>query len=311
MVLKILLIISIVLQLIAAVTAIRLTKVTRYNLSWILFTIGLVLLAFTRFAQYYQTIADKELRLPVDFFIWLGVATSLSFAVAMFYVRKIFIEIARDEKKRKLTERRLMNTVLRTEEKERLRFSKELHDGLGPLLSSAKMTISALGEEPRKNKELIDNAAYVIEEAVRSLREISNNLSPHVLNDFGLHKAMESYIRKYLAISKITINFASNLGEKRFHSDVEVILYRVMCELITNSIKHSEGTQIDIRIELSHGTILIDYSDNGKGFNTDAILDVGMGLSNIRSRIESLKGVVNIVSSKNNGVKVHIEVNVE
>lgn len=308
MVLSILLIISILLQIIAAFVAIRLTKVTKFNLSWVLVTIALTLLAFNRFGQYYQLVADKELRLPPDFFVWLGVITSLCFAVGILYIRKIVKTIAKNEAMRRISERRVMNTVLRTEEKERMRFAKELHDGLGPLLSSAKMTISAIVKEGKSDSRLTANAELVVDEAIRSLREISNNLSPHILNDFGLSRAVKSYIKKYIAISKITIDFKSNLGEKRFDTDVEVILYRVICELITNSIKHSEGTKINIDMTLINNIIKIDYRDNGKGFNAEAVMDVGMGLSNINSRINSLKGTVYILSSKNKGVEAHIEV---
>ena len=313
MVLQILLIISIILQLLAAVIAIRLTRVTKYNFSWILFTVALTVMAIMRFGEYIQVVGDKELRLPPDFFVWLGVTTSLCFAVGVFYVQKIFKYIGRSEAQRRLTEKRLLNTVLRTEEKERMRFSKELHDGLGPLLSSAKMSLSALKRDDilPANREIIDNTTYVIEEAIRSLREISNNLSPHILNDFGLARGVNNFISKLPSKGRIKINFTTNLKTERFDTDVEVILYRVICELINNSIKHSEGTRIDLTLTYEGNTLGLDYSDNGKGFNPSAMLDVGMGLSNIASRISSLKGNCEITSSKGNGMRARISVNLK
>lgn len=310
MVLQILLVISIILQLVAAVTAIGLTRVTKYNFSWILFTVALTAMALQRFGEYTQVVGGKELRLPPDFFIWSGAITSLCFAVGVIFVNKIFKYINRLDFQRQLTEKRILNTVLRTEEKERVRFSKELHDGLGPLLSSAKLSLSALAKTPQSdnNGEIIKNTNYVIEEAIRSLKEISNNLSPHILKDFGLARGVSNFINKSLGIHDIKISFDTNLRGERFDMDIEVILYRVICELINNSIKHSGGTEINLSLIYTDPKITIDYSDNGRGFNTSAMMDVGMGLSNINSRINSLKGDVDIVSQHGAGMHALITI---
>ena len=311
MVLQVLLIISVILQLVAAGTAIRLMRETKYNFSWILFTVALTAMALLRFGEYIQMVWSKELRLPPDFFVWIGVITSLCFAVGVFYVRKIFTYINRLDIQRQLTARRILSTVLRTEEKERLRFSKELHDGLGPLLSSAKMSLSALdiGSSDPKNGEIVRNLGYVIDEAIRSLKEISNNLSPHVLNDFGLARAVSNFTSRAVTLNDIKIHFETNLKNERFNTDVEVILYRVMCELINNSIKHSGGSRIDISLQYDGRRLTIDYSDDGHGFRPEAVLDTGMGLSNITSRIQSLKGRSSITSAPGQGMQAHIEVN--
>lgn len=314
MVLKILLITSIVLQLIAAVIAVRLMRRTKYNSSWIVITVALILMTVTRCAEYLQVAWEKDLNVPQDFFVWMGVVTSLCFAAGVFLMRKIFNWIDQLNRQRRLTERRILNTVLRTEEKERLRFSKELHDGLGPLLSSARMSLSALkGREfPTDEKEILDNTSYVIEEAIASLREISNNLSPHTLSDFGLAKGISNFISRLSAKGSVErINFSTNLRDERFDTDVEVILYRVMCELINNSIKHSGASQIDISLNYSGKAIDIVYSDNGYGFDPATMIDVGMGLSNIASRISSLKGVSEITSERGKGMKAVIKVGLE
>lgn len=310
MVLKILLIISIVIQLVATVIAISLMKRTKFNFSWILFSVALTVMSVTRFGEYVQVSGDFDLRVPPYFFVWLGVVTSLCFAVGMFYVLKIFNYQDKRDFQRKLTEKRILNTVLRTEEKERLRFSKELHDGLGPLLSSAKMSLSVLRKNDvlPENRELIENTGYVIDEAIRSLREISNNLSPHILNDFGLSRGVANFIDK-IPSRKMDIAFSTNLREERFDTDVEVILYRVVCELVNNSIKHSGGTKAEVSLRHEGDRLLIDYNDNGCGFSPAAMMDVGMGLSNISSRISSLKGTCEIESTHGHGMTAHISVN--
>lgn len=313
MILKILLIISILLQVLAAVIAIRLTRRTKYNFSWILFSVALTLMTLMRLGEYIDITKDFDLRLPPYFYVWLGVITSLCIAVGMFYVQKIFTYIDKLNFQRGVTEKRILNTILRTEEKERLRFSKELHDGLGPLLSSAKMSLSVLKKDDAvspANREIIENTSYVIEEAIRSLREISNNLSPHILNDFGLARGVANFIDK-MPSHNMEIGFRTNLKSERFATDVEVIVYRVICELINNSLKHSAGSRVDLLLDYNGKQLVITYADNGKGFSPSAMMDVGMGLSNIASRISSLKGKCEIRSGHGKGMKAHIVVNLK
>jgi signal transduction histidine kinase len=301
MVLKILLILSIVLQLVATIIALSLMRRTKYNLSWILFSVALVLLSAMRM---------WEFLLVTKVSLWLGmeVAISLSIAVGMFYMLKIFNWHDKLEHQRRLTERRILNTVLRTEEKERMRFSKELHDGLGPLLSSARMSLSAIKKVD--NQELLDNTIYVIDEAIRSLREISNNLSPHILGDFGLGRGVANFVSK-LPANKMEVVLETNLRGERFPADIEVIVYRVVCELVNNSLKYSGGTRADIALNLRDGSLVLEYADDGRGFVPAAMMDVGMGLSNIASRIASLKGVCEIESAPGAGMRAFIAINLE
>lgn len=299
MALKILLLLSIALQLVATIVALSLIRRTKYNLSWILFSVALVLMSVLRLWEFIHIT-------EVTPWLWLGVATSLCIAVGMFYVMKIFDWQDKLEHQRRLTERRILNTVLHTEEKERMRFAKELHDGLGPLLSSAKMSLSAIKNVD--NRELLDNTAYVIDEAIRSLREISNNLSPHILNDFGLGRGLANFVSK-LPAGKMDIILESNLRGERFPADIEVIIYRVVCELVNNSLKHSGGTRATISLNLRDGRLVLEYTDDGRGFVPSAMMDVGMGLSNIASRVASLKGLCEITSAPGEGMKALVIIN--
>ena len=307
MVIEILLIISVVLQIVAAIVAIGLIRRTKYNLSWMLFTVALTCMAFMRLAEYVQITSLKTiLRLPPEFFVWMGVVTSLCVALGMLLVKRIFNYIASTENQRRISERRILNTVLRTEEKERLRFSKDLHDGLGPLLSSAKMSVSALAADKtdERSREILRNASYVIDEAIRSLREISVNLSPHILKDFGLARAVSNFIG-------MQIHFSTNLHAERFDADIEVILYRVICELINNSIKHSGAAEASVSLIRIDSLIRLDYRDNGCGFETGGVeQQEGMGIANIRSRISSLKGDFTLSSSPGRGMKALVEVHI-
>ena len=310
MLIKILLVISILIQTVATAYALTLVRATQYNSVWILFIVGFSLLSVERFVQ---LLMARGPSVPRWWFAYLGIVISICLSIGVMYAHKLFKYIGRLNRQRQLLNKRILTAVLRTEEKARSRFSKELHDGLGPLLSSARMSLSALARDERspEQKEIIDNTTYVIDEAIRSLREISNNLSPHVLNDFGLARGVQNFIDKSAAMHDVKIRFTTNLRSERFDTDVEVILYRVICELINNSLKHAACSSINLSLSQNGTELALDYTDDGRGFNPQAMMDCGMGLSNISSRINSLGGVFDIASAKGRGMRAAIRVNTQ
>ena len=306
MLIKVLLVISIIVQTLATIYALRLVRATKYNSVWILFIVGFSLLTIERLVQLLIDLGVEVM--PRWWFAYLGVTVPICLLIGVMYPHKLFTYIDRLNHQRTLLNKRILTAVLRTEEKARSRFSKELHDGLGPLLSSAKMSLTALSRDERnaEQREIIDNTTYVIEEAIRSLREISNNLSPHVLNDFGLARGVQNFIDKSAAMHDAKIRFTTNLRTERYDTDIEVILYRVICELINNSLKHAACTSINLSLSQNGSELTLDYTDNGRGFNPQAMMDCGMGLSNIASRINSLGGTFDIANAEGGGAVVTI-----
>lgn len=307
MLIKVLLIIAILIQTLATLYALRLVHITKYNSVWILFIVGFSLLSVERFVQFMVVNGQY---LPRGWYAYMGIVISICLSIGVMYAHKLFKYINRLNRQRQLYNKRILTAVLRTEEKARSRFSKELHDGLGPLLSSAKMSLSALARDGHNadHQEIIGNTTYVIDEAIRSLREISNNLSPHVLNDFGLARGVQNFIDKSAAMHDVKIRFTTNLHKERYDTDIEVILYRVICELINNSLKHAACTAINLSLSQSGTALALDYTDNGRGFNPQAMMDCGMGLSNIASRINSLGGRFDISSTQSKGMRAAIRV---
>jgi signal transduction histidine kinase len=279
-----------------------------------LLTLGFILMAVMRlveFLPYVTPIKPQDYR---EIFVWGGVITSLAFAIGVFMIQKIFKYMKRVEDSRRLTEKMFLNTIIQTEEKERKRFAKDLHDGLGPLLSSVKMSVSSLAQMKHDDatREIVENTELVINEAIKSLKEISDNLSPHILNNFGLIRALNNFTNKINITKTIRINLISDLKDERFDSNVEVVLYRVVCELINNTIKHAKAKKIDISLIKEDQDLNIVYKDDGKGFDVSTIIEqsanVGMGFSNIYSRINSIKGEINIESGQKKGTMVTIKV---
>jgi signal transduction histidine kinase len=314
MILKILFVIAIILQFFAVGVAVKLTRVTKFNFSWMLLTMGFIMMAIMRlveFLPYVSPIKPQDYR---EIFVWMGVFTSLAFAIGVFMIQKIFKYMKRVEDSRRLTEKMFLNTIIQTEEKERKRFAKDLHDGLGPLLSTVKMSVSSLAQMKHDDisREIVENTEIVINEAIKSLKEISDNLSPHILNNFGLVRALNNFSNKINIARTIKINMESDLRDERFDSNVEVVLYRVICELINNTIKHAKAKKIDLSLTKDGDYLVIIYKDDGKGFDVSKVIEqpygTGMGLSNIYSRINSLKGEINIESEYKKGTFVTIKV---
>ena len=134
-------------------------------------------------------------------------------------------------------------------------------------------------------------------------------MSPQVLTDFGLAQGVRNFASRISQLHTTAIEFTTNLGKERFDNDTEVVLYRVICELINNSLKHSGCSKIEISLLLDKTTLSLEYCDNGCGFNMAEIGSTGMGLSNIFSRIDTLNGEIKINSEKGGGMRalVHID----
>ncbi|MFA8436517.1 MAG: ABC transporter substrate binding protein [Marinifilaceae bacterium] len=230
---------------------------------------------------------------------------------------QIILAVVRDISKRQETERKILNAVIETEETERKRFAKDLHDSIGPLLSSINLYLSALAKTDQKEKKenIINVSREAVNEALVSIKEISNNLSPHILSDFGLEKAIDSFTNKLQISQSIHISFHAENLEQRLNEQVEVVIYRVVTELIHNTIKHAKAKNIEINLSRTRDLLTLIYIDDGIGFDTRKIQagkSNGMGLYNILSRVRSLNGTHKIKSNRpNGGMMAIVEVNLE
>ena len=163
------------------------------------------------------------------------------------------------------------------------------------------------GFEEKNSSEVNDkikgNLKQAVDEAITSVREISANISPHILNNFGLKDATESFIRKLRPAEGISINFKTNIDNRRFVYNVEVIMYRVICELINNTLRHANASKISIDLQLQGDVLYLEYEDNGMGFDVkQAESDGGMGLSNMQYRLNSGNGDIKISSESGRGM---------
>jgi PAS domain S-box-containing protein len=212
--------------------------------------------------------------------------------------REIFA-IARNNNAQKEINRNILKTVINTEEKERRRIAAELHDGIGPLLSGLKMYLqqdSLIENLAPRQAEILSYSQQLVDDAIQQARSIANNLTPGILNDFGLEKALTSFITKVNALEKCDIKFETSTGLSRIASDESLVIYRVITELINNALKHASSQEIVVHLEIIGNTLLMFYSDDGKGFDVEKVLNNpeknGMGIANIFNRINTLDGKI-------------------
>jgi signal transduction histidine kinase len=307
------LIISIVLQIFAAVIALRFMKLTKYRLSWILLSLSFVFMAVRKLIQLYEYIWGTPSDDIVMLDEWIGVLISFMIIVGVVLIREMFYSLKRAEIDRLKTERRVINAIINTEENEKKRFAKDLHDGLGPLLSTVKMSLSALTEKIKDPSgiEILGNTNHLVNEAISTIKEVSNNLSPHVLSNFGLLSAISAFTVKINQTKALEIDFKSNMENQRLENDKEVVIYRAVCELINNSILHSGASRIEIELNKHEKFITLQFNDNGRGFDTSRLEkeDIkGMGLSNIETRVKSIEGVFILESNPGKGTSALIKV---
>lgn len=231
----------------------------------------------------------------------------------IFNNRNAMMCVAHDISERKKMEREILSAIIQTEEKERGRLARDLHDGLGPLLSSLKLYVKVLGStnDKQKREEMLRTTHEVIDESMGLIKEVSNNLSPHVLNDFGLASAIQSFCKKITLTKAIDIKFDSNVFDLRFETNAEIVLFRVLKELVNNTIKHALASRIEIFLLRTGPQLTLIYSDNGIGFDIQRVLDnraSGMGISNIVNRIGSVNGKLMFESQAEKGIQIKIEI---
>jgi PAS domain S-box-containing protein len=215
----------------------------------------------------------------------------------------------RDITERKATEKQILNAIIKAEEEQKSRFAQELHDGLGPILSNVQMYFQWLADADENRTFVLDKGMLSLKNAFNTLREISNNLSPHILHDFGLIKALERFVEQLPPLATPQIKIDSFCETLRFEPNIEVALYRVITELINNSRKYGKAKHIGIKVTESADYIFVDYTDNGVGFNVDEAFEKrnGHGLINMQNRMKTLNGEIIFNSGLNQGIQVFIK----
>jgi PAS domain S-box-containing protein len=226
---------------------------------------------------------------------------------------QVIISVGRNIQARKDFEKKLLSTIIATEEKERKRFSADLHDGLSPILSTIKLYTDLLKKDEFTNtskEEVIQNVDELIDMAIKSAKEIARNITPNILHDFGLAQAVNDFCKYINDTNSIKIHLSTNEYTIDERSVVETVLYQTVKELINNTLKHSRADNITIELKSTENLIILYYKDDGIGFNVDEMLEhsEGLGLHNIVNKVKTIKGTCDFYSKQEGGMVLLISI---
>lgn len=224
------------------------------------------------------------------------------------------IEVQRIDKILKEQELQTIDAMILGQEKERQRIANDLHDDLGSTLASAKLHFQHLHkniQNPKiKDKEaLFTQTNLLLEEAYQQVRTIAHEKNSGVMANQGLLPAIKQLAKKISAANKLQITVQDYNLEERLDNTLEISIFRIIQELITNTIKHADATEVDISLTNHDALLNIIVEDNGKGFDATILPNKdGMGLKNIEKRVEYLEGTFEIDSTPHKGTNIIINI---
>ncbi len=204
-----------------------------------------------------------------------------------------------------------IDAMLKGQEEERSRIAKDLHDGLGGLLSGTKLSFTTMKENlilTPENAIQFDKSLSMLDNTMNDLRKVAQNLMPEALVKFGLNEALNDFCSSIQSTQKVNIIYQKLGSDKKYDNTTEVFIYRIIQELINNALKHAQAKEILVQLATNENSIHITVEDDGIGYDTNAIHSKkGNGLANIEYRVNYLNGVIDTISSPNNGTAVNIE----
>jgi signal transduction histidine kinase len=219
------------------------------------------------------------------------------------------ISIIRQQRRyRRLTQQKIKAEIT-TLENERRRIAADLHDEVGPLLSAVKLQINNIDGAGKEEQAIIEKSSIYIDDVIRKMREISNDLLPNILVRKGLVAAVQDFIGKLRSASDIVIDFQHN-EPMRFETATEVNMYRIVQEIIHNAVKHSRARHLKIQLQMTDKLLRLATEDDGVGFDLDEIRKTkgGLGLLNLQSRTDVMSGEFSCETDKGKGTKYLFEI---
>jgi two-component system, NarL family, sensor kinase len=246
--------------------------------------------------------------------LMIGLFALLLLTIAFLYNRYRLRQKNRYQRELNRQQNELFNAIAAAQDQERKRIAQDIHDSLGSVLSAAKLKLSALKESQDnlspEETEKYQSTLKLLDEASAELRNISHNIMPATLSKLGLVAALKNLINTISSHSGLQISFSAHDFIERLDEQTEMSIYRIILELINNVVKHAEADKVTVQLIKYPEYINISIEDNGKGFDYDRERHAkkGIGLGNILSRVEYLKGTINVDASEGRGTTVIIDV---
>lgn len=201
-----------------------------------------------------------------------------------------------------------LNAVFQAQEEERRRIAKELHDGVGQTISAIKMNYQSLSGKLAEKELAADfqKIEKMLDNAGTEVRSVSHQMIPKELEQFGLVPAIEGMLNLNFGNTPINVQFEHSGFTERIGNQIELVLFRVLQELVSNIIKHSKANQLTVQLVKLQTHVVMNVTDNGVGFDVQSKEKNGIGLLNIASRIDAIKGHIHYDSNLGNGTTVTI-----
>lgn len=203
--------------------------------------------------------------------------------------------------------------ILKGEEQERTRLAKDLHDGLGGMLSGIKFSFQTMKGNlvmTPENQQAFERSMDMIDGSIKEMRRVAHNMMPEALVKFGLSTALKDFCNEINQSGVLNISYQSiGMDNAEIDQTIAVNIYRIIQELINNTLKHAAARNAIVQISKKDGAYSITVEDDGKGFDPQELKGTkGIGWTNIQSRVDYLKGTIDIQSEPGKGVSVHVEV---
>jgi signal transduction histidine kinase len=212
------------------------------------------------------------------------------------------------------TEKKLTATeaVLKGEEQERTRLAKDLHDGLGGMLSGIKYSFQTMKGNlimTPDNQQAFERSMDMLDSSIKEMRRVAHNMMPEALVKFGLDTALKDFCNDISQSGALKVNYQSmGLEDAVIDQTTGITIYRIVQELLNNTMKHAAAKTAIVQVSKTGGLLSVTVEDDGKGFDTSILKQSkGIGWSNIQHRIEFLKGKLDVNSQKEKGTSVLIE----
>ena len=258
-----------------------------------------------------KIIQEQQFNLTRKNYLIIGISLLLLFLLVvawLFYNRNQLKQKAKLQQTVFEQQQLAANAVMKAEEKERQRIAKDLHDGVGQMMSAAKMNLSAFENEIQfsspDQKISFERIIGLVDESCKEVRTVSHQMMPNMLLKSGLGKAVAEFLDK-IDQKVIKVNLHVEGLQERLNEDVEIVLYRVLQECVNNVIKHSGASKLDIALIKDNDGVSATIEDNGKGFDMQQLGDeTGIGLKNMKARIEFLQGTIDFDTAPGKGTLV-------
>lgn len=215
------------------------------------------------------------------------------------------------------TQQQLLATeaVLKGEEQERTRLAKDLHDGLGGMLSGIKHSLQNMKGNlilTSENALAFERSMDMLDSSIKEMRRVAHNMMPETLVKYGLDTALKDFCNDINQSGALSVDYSSiGVENAKIEQITAITIYRIVQELLNNSIKHARAQYAIVQISNNNGLLSITVEDNGRGFDTSIIkVQKGMGWHNVMKRVDFLKGTLDVTSKEGKGTSVHIELNV-